>query len=91
MCIKVIIQIAIDKVLSLVHAVPDFSPGVATVWTPGPTGTTPYSGAGKHRFKSGYTVLNQCSPGSGPGGFNFLINRDLPGCVTTPAYSGASP
>jgi len=27
--------------LSLVHTVPDFSPGVATVWTPGPTGTTP--------------------------------------------------
>ena len=25
--------------LSLVHTVPDFSPGVATVWTPGPTGT----------------------------------------------------
>ena len=27
------------KLLSLVHTVPDFSPGVATVWTPGPTGT----------------------------------------------------
>jgi len=27
--------------LSLVHTVPDFSPGVATVWTPGSTGTTP--------------------------------------------------
>jgi len=26
--------------LSLVHTVPDFSPGVATVWTPGSTGTT---------------------------------------------------
>ena len=31
MCIKVIIQIAINKVLSLVHTVPDFSTGVATV------------------------------------------------------------
>ena len=40
MCIKVIIQIAIDKVLSLVHTVPDFSPDVATVGTPGRTGTT---------------------------------------------------
>jgi len=28
MCIKVIIQIAIDKELSLVRTVPDFSPGV---------------------------------------------------------------
>ena len=25
--------------ISLVHTVPDFSPGVATVWTPKPTGT----------------------------------------------------
>jgi len=65
MCIKVIIQIAINKVLSLVHTVPDFSPGVATVWTPGPTGT-------KQRIESGYIMLNRCSPGSGPGGFIFL-------------------
>jgi len=34
--------------------------------------TGAYRGAGKHRFKSGYTVLNQCSPGSGPGGFIFF-------------------
>jgi len=53
--------------------------------------TGAYRGAGKHRFKSGYTVLNQCSPGSGPGGFIFLNNRDSPRCETTPAYSGASP
>ena len=26
--------------LSLVHTVSDISPGVATVWPPGPTGTT---------------------------------------------------
>jgi len=36
-CISIDLMIA----LSLVHTVPDFSPGVATVWTPGPTGTTP--------------------------------------------------
>ena len=27
--------------LCLVHTVPVFSSGVATAWTPGPTGTTP--------------------------------------------------
>jgi len=27
--------------LSLVYTVPVFSPGGATMWTPGPTGTTP--------------------------------------------------
>ena len=31
MCIKVIIQIAIDKVLSLVHTVPDLSSDIASV------------------------------------------------------------
>jgi len=46
--------------LSLVHTVPVFSPGGATVWTPGP--------AGKHRIESGYTVLNRRSPGCGPDG-----------------------
>jgi len=30
------------------------------------------SDADKHRIESGYTVLNRRSPGSGPGGFNFL-------------------
>jgi len=68
MCIKVIIQIAINKVLSLVRTVPDFSPGVATVWIPEPH----RSGAGKHRIESGYTVFNRCSLASGPGRFIFL-------------------
>jgi len=31
-----------------------------------------HSDAGKHRIKSGYTVLNRRSPGSGPGGFIFF-------------------
>jgi len=74
MCIKVIIQIAIDKVLTITprsHC-PGFQSrrryGVDTKGLPGPH----RSGAGKHRSESGYTVLNRCLPGSGPGGFNFF-------------------
>jgi len=39
--INFILNCLVNAFLSLVHTVPDFSPGVATVWTPGPTGTTP--------------------------------------------------
>ena len=48
--------------LSLVHTVPVFSPGGATMWPrePGPH----RSDAGKHRIESGYTFLNRNSPGS---------------------------
>jgi len=35
--------------------------------------------AGEQRIELGYTVLNRRSPGIGPGGFIFLINRDSPG------------
>ena len=47
--------------LSLVHTVSVFSPGVATVWTPGPTGTTPLRRRqaphwiGIHRVESVFT------------------------------------
>jgi len=75
--------------ISLVNTVSDFSPGVDTVWThrdhtvatPGPH----RSDAGKHRIESG------CGPGGVKNFKTTGTHRDVLGCETTPAYSGASP
>jgi len=63
------------QLLSFVHTVPVFSPGVATVWSLGPH----RSDNGKHHIGSGYTVLNRRSPESVPGGFKNWNHRDSPG------------
>jgi len=68
--VSLILHICVT-VLSLVHTVPDFSPGVATVWTPGLTGTTPYRRRqaphwiGIHRVEPAFKPRSHC-PGVRP-------------------------
>jgi len=49
------------------------------------------SDTGNHRIESGYTVLIQQSPGSGPSGSNFSKQLGHTGLQKNTAYSGASP
>ena len=76
---KQVLELKFPFWYSLVHTVPDFSPGVSTVWTPSQLGPH-HSDTGKHRIESGYTVLIRRSPEMAP---VFLIFK------TTGTHRGA--